>query len=251
MRLARGLLAALFLAISPAARADTVTVFAAASLREVVGELGRQFEAATGHRVVVSYSATNALARQIDAGAPAEVFISADAEWVDYVETKQRTVPGSRRELVGNELVLVAPSASSVSLAIAPGFALRPALGDRRLALANPEAVPAGMYAKAALQSLGVWESVRDRLAPGESVRAALAFVAMREAPLGIVYRTDAYAEPAVKILGRFPPDSHPRIAYYVVAIKGAKPPALAFAAHLANPQSRVTWRKHGFITGP
>ena len=229
----------------------TVLVFAAASMKEALDDHARQFEKATGHRIMVSYSSSNGLARQIEAGAPAGLFISADNEWVDYVEAQGRAVPGSRRALVRNELVLIAPSTSDVSLAIKPGFPLQAALGEGRLAVANPEAVPAGKYAKAALQSLGVWDSVKDRLAPGESVRAALSFVAARAAPLGIVYRTDANAERNVKILDRFPPASHAEIVYSVVVIKGANRTATVFANYLASLQVRGTWRKYGFITEP
>jgi molybdate transport system substrate-binding protein len=241
-------LALLTLALLPLVpRAETVTVFAAASLRDAVEALARPFEAASGHRVVASYGASNALARQLDAGAPAQVFISADREWADYVESRGLALAGSRRSLAGNELVLVAPRASRAELSIAPGLDLARHLGNGRLALANPEAVPAGRYAKAALQSLGAWDAVKGRLAPAESVRAALAFVSRGEAPLGIVYRTDAIADSSVRIVGVFPPTSHPRIVYPLLVLRNATPAAKSFAEHLASEASRATWIKLGF----
>lgn len=250
-RLARLLAAFILFLPAVASAGHTVTVFAASSMKEALDDLARQFETATGHRIFVSYLGSNAHARQIEAGAPAEVFISADADWIDYVVAKGRAVPDSRRELVRNELVLVAPARSDVALSIAPGFPLKAALADKRLAIANPDVVPAGKYAKAALQSLGVWEGVKDRLAPGESVRAALAFVAAGAAPLGIVYRTDALAERSVKILGKFPPRSHPPIVYSLVLMKRANQAARVFAEFVASPKAQATWWKHGFITDP
>jgi molybdate transport system substrate-binding protein len=245
MRLHAALLALLLAPLAP--RAETVTVFAAASLRDAVEALARPFEAATGHRVVASYAASNALARQLEAGAPAQVFISADREWADYVESRGLALAGARRTLAGNELVLVAPKASRVELSVAPGLDLAGHLGKGRLALANPEAVPAGRYAKAALQSLGAWDAVKGRLAPAESVRAALAFVSRGEAPLGIVYRTDAIADPSVRVVGVFPPASHPRIVYPLLVLKNATPAGRSFAQHLAGDAARATWIGLGF----
>ena len=183
------------LVLAPCASADTITVFAAASLKEALDAAAKPFEDSTGNKVAVSYAASSALARQIEAGAPATLFISADLDWVDYVEKRGLAVPGTRRNLLGNDLVLIAPAASTAALKIAPGFDLAAALGkDGRLALANPDAVPAGKYAKAALTKLGAWPGVEGRVAPAENVRAALALVSRGEAPLGIVYRTDAMA---------------------------------------------------------
>src|SRR5689334_6244789 len=203
-------LAALLLALlAPLlARADTVTVFAAASLQEALDAAVRPCESTTGNKVVVSYAASNALAKQIEAGAPATLFISADLEWMDYVEKRGDVVAGTRRNLLGNDLVLVAPAASAVFLRITPGFDLAKALGGGRLALANPAAVPAGTYARAALVSLGAWAGVEKRLAPVENVRAALALVSRNEAPLGIVYRTDAMADKGVRMVDAFPAGS-------------------------------------------
>jgi molybdate transport system substrate-binding protein len=247
MRIAAVLLAFL-LGLSPAAGAETVSVFAAASLREVMDALGREFEKATGHRVVVVYAASNALARQIEAGAPADVFVSADAEWADYVESRGLARAGSRRDVAGNELVLVAPAKSAPTrLRIGPGFPLAKALGPGRLAVANPDAVPAGKYAKTALATLGIWDSVKGRLAPAENVRTALAFVATGEAPFGIVYRSDAVSERGVRVVDTFPPAVHPPIVYPLLVLKNAKPAGVDFAAHVAGSVSRRTWERFGF----
>ena len=240
---------ALFACVAAAtlARADTITVFAAASLGEALEAVVKPFEAATEHRVVVSYAGSNALARQIEAGAPATLFISADVDWADHVEQRGLAVPGTRRDLLGNDLVLVAPAASNASVRIAPGFDLAHALGDGRLALANPDAVPAGKYAKAALVSLGAWAGVEKRIAPAENVRAALALVSRGEAPLGIVYRTDAMADKGVRVVGLFPEASHPAIVYPMVELRGATPATHALAAHLGSPAARATWQRFGF----
>ncbi|HXF79990.1 MAG TPA: molybdate ABC transporter substrate-binding protein [Usitatibacter sp.] len=243
----RKLAALLLLAAAPFARAETITVFAAASLRESLDAAAKPFEAATGNKVVVSYAASNALARQIEAGAPATLFVSADLDWVDYVDKRGLTVPGTRVNLLGNDLVLVAPAASTASVKIAPGFDIARALGDGRLALANPDAVPAGKYAKAALASLGAWASVERRVAPAENVRAALALVSRNEAPLGIVYRTDAMADKGVRIVDAFPAGSFPAIVYPMVELKGSTPATHALAAYLASPATRPVWEHYGF----
>ena len=239
------------LALSPFASADTITVFAAASLKEALDAAARPFEESTGNKVSVSYAASNALAKQIEAGAPATLFISADLDWVDYVEKRGVTIPGTRRNLLGNELVLIAPAASSTAVKIAPGFDLAAALGGGRLALANPDAVPAGKYAKAALTKLGAWQAVEGRVAPAENVRAALALVSRSEAPLGIVYRTDAMADKGVRIVDAFPADSHPPIVYPMVQLKGATAATAQFAEHLAAPATRATWERFGFRVIP
>jgi len=246
-----GLVIACALVAGPAARAETILVFAAASLREALDTTAKAYERTSGDKVTVSYAASNALARQIEAGAPAAIFISADTDWIDYVEKRGLTLAGSRRNLLGNDLVLVAPADSATALRIAPGFDLAAALRGRRLALADPQSVPAGRYAKAALVSLGGWSSVERRIAPAESVRAALAFVARGEAPLGIVYRTDALAEKAVRIVDTFPAGSHPPIVYPLVLLKGASPAARALATHLASPLARATWERFGFRMAP
>jgi molybdate transport system substrate-binding protein len=227
----------------PGLAQERILVFAAASLKNALDEANGAFPS----RVVASYAASSALARQIENGAPAQVFISADLEWMDYVEKKQLLQAGTRRELLGNRLVLIAPARSKTELRISPGFPLARALGDGRLALANPEVVPAGKYAKAALEKLGVWESVARRVAAAENVRAALALVARGEAPLGVVYETDARAESAVAVLDRFDPKLHPPIVYPAAVLRGAGPQAAAYLAFLASPEGTAIFRRHGF----
>jgi molybdate transport system substrate-binding protein len=240
------------LVLAPCASADTITVFAAASLKEALDAAAKPFEDSTGNKVAVSYAASSALARQIEAGAPATLFISADLDWVDYVEKRGLAVPGTRRNLLGNDLVLIAPAASTAALKIAPGFDLAGALGkDGRLALANPDAVPAGKYAKAALTKLGVWPGVEGRVAPAENVRAALALVSRGEAPLGIVYRTDAMADKGVRVVDTFPAGSHPEIIYPMVQLKGAGAATARLAEHLAAPAMRAAWERYGFRVIP
>ena len=236
-------------ACSPAAAQDkTITVFAAASLKEALDEQVSAWSARSGHRVRVSYAGSNALARQIESGAPAHLFISADAEWMDYLAQKKLIVAASRRDLVKNDLVLVAPTASAKPMAIASGFSLVAALAGGRLAVANPDVVPAGKYAKAALTKLGVWISVEGQLARAENVRAALAFVARAEAPLGIVYRTDAMAEPRVSIVGTFPPDSHPMIVYPAAMVAGQETAAArALLDALVTADAKIVWQRFGF----
>ena len=241
-------LAIVVLASALPAQADTVTVFAAASLKEALDAQARAFESASGHRLAIAYAASNALARQIEAGAPAEVFISADLDWVDYVESRDLVVRGSCANLLRNDLVLIAPAASPSTLKIAPGFALAAAIGEGKLAMANPDAVPAGKYGKAALEALGAWSTAAPKIARAENVRAALALVARGEAPLGIVYRTDALAEKGVRIVDTFPAWTHPAIVYPLVVLKAAKGrPARDFADFLAAPAARATWERYGF----
>jgi len=232
---------------STASAAD-VRVFAAASLKESLDEQVQQFAAGTGNKVVVSYGASNALARQIDAGAPADVFVSADLEWMDYLDQRHRLAPGTRGLLLRNALVLIAPKTSSVTLDLAPGVAIAAALGDGKLAMANPDSVPAGRYGKAALEALGVWPSIERQVARAENVRAALVLVARGEAPLGIVYRTDALAEAGVRIVGTFPAGSHPPVVYPAAVIAGSANPVAAAALldALRSPSARPVWEKHG-----
>jgi len=252
MKAARLLLALALTVLSAAAWAEDFTVFAAASLKEALDTQAKAFEAAKGHKVAISYAASNALARQIEAGAPAALFISADIDWVDYVEQKQLTVPGSRVNLLRNELVLVAPATSATQLKIAPGFALAATIGNGRIAMANPDAVPAGKYGKAALSALGVWEAVAPKVASAENVRAALALVSRGEARFGIVYRTDANADKGVRVVGVFPPDSHPPIVYPLVMLEAAKSDtAREFARWLMAPAARATWERYGFRREP
>jgi molybdate transport system substrate-binding protein len=238
----------LAVALAPLARADTVTVYAAASLKESLDAATKAFTAKTHHHVTISYGASNALARQIDSGAPADLFISADTDWIEYVAGRGLVAPGSRRDLLSNDLVLIAPASSSTQLKLAPGSNVAAALGDKRIALANPEAVPAGKYAKAAFKSLGVWGTLEAKIAAAENVRAALAFVARGETPLGVVYRTDALAEPLVRIVDTFPAGSHAPILYPMVLLKRSTTPAAAtLAEYLGSPEARAIFTRFGF----
>jgi molybdate transport system substrate-binding protein len=222
-------------------------VFAAASLTEVLGELAGIWEASSGTRVKLSFAASSLLARQIEAGSQADVFISADGEWMDYLADRGFITSSSRRDLAGNTLVLIAPADSEVRPGIARGFALADALRGGRLAVADPDTVPAGRYARAALTSLDVWVQVKDRLARADNVRGALNFVARGESPLGIVYATDAWISKDVRIAGTFPEDSHPPIRYPAAITKSADIEAPAFVAFLAGEAAAPVWRKHGF----
>ena len=240
-------LALVLLPLANVGRAEErVMVFAAASLRNALDEVAGSFP---GSRVLASYAGSSALARQIERGAPASVFISADDEWMDYLESRGKLEPGTRRNLLGNRLVLIAPAASGTSVRIERGMPLARWLGPQgRLAIGNPEHVPAGRYAKAALDALGVWNETKHRLAPTENVRLALALVARGEAPLGIVYATDARAEPNVRVAGRFDASLHPPIVYPMALVKGAGAQARAFAATLRQDSARRIFEKHGFI---
>jgi molybdate transport system substrate-binding protein len=202
---------------------------------------------AAGHEAPrIAYGASSALARQVDAGAPAQLFLSADLDWIDWL-ARRRRLAGSPMRLLVNDLVLIAPAASGAQVRIAPGVDLAGALDGGRLAIADPRAVPAGRYARAALESLGAWKSVEPRLAPAGDVRAALALVARGEAPLGIVYRTDALAEPRVKVVATFPESSHPPIVYGLALLDGATVNARAFAQYAASAPARALWARHGF----
>ena len=240
--------AALAIAMPVETEAANVTVFAAASLKEALDAQARQFEARTGGKVIVAYAASNALAKQIEAGAPADVFISADVDWMDYLDQRRLLVPNTRVTLLRNALVLIAPAASNVKLKVAPGFGLAAALGNGRLAIANPDSVPAGKYGKDALEALGVWTSVEKQLARTENVRAALALVARGEAPLGIVCGTDAFAEKGVRIVDTFPANSHPPILYpAAVVTTGRSPVSRSLLDYLRSPSAAAVWTKYGF----
>jgi len=232
-----------------AKQGDTIKVFAAASLKNALDDAGQAFTKQSGQTISVSYAASSALAKQIEQSAPADIFISADLDWMDYLEERELLLEGTRKNLPGNDLVLIAPASSTLSLDIAPGFDLAGALAGGRLAVGSVQGVPAGKYAKAALESLKVWDSVADKLAQADNVRAALALVAQGEAPLGIVYKTDAFAEPKVKIIARFPEDTHPPIIYPAAILKEAAAPdaAKAFLAFLGTPEAGEIFSKHGF----
>ena len=232
----RSLLAllALFL-VTGAAAQERLVIFAAASLKEALDE----YNATTGLQVRASYAASSALARQIEAGAPAQAFVSADEQWMDYLERKGLLQSGTRRDVLGNRLVWIVPATSK-----APADPLA-ALGPRdRLALADPQHVPAGKYARAALEKMGAWRSLSGRLAAAENVRAALALVARGECPLGIVYETDALAEPKVRIASRIDPRLHPPIVYPAAAIRGAPPAAIRYLDGLTR---SPVFDRHGF----
>ena len=231
----------------PADAPSTVSIFAAASLKSVLGELAGPCGTAIGVTLRSSYAASSTLARQIEEKAEADLFISADLEWMDYVAARQLVKNDTRVNLVGNRLILIAPRAQPQTLTIAQGFNLAQALGDGRLAVADPASVPAGKYAKAALTALGVWDSVATRLAPAENVRAALLLVARGEAPLGIVYQTDAMADANVQTVGVFPESTHPPIVYPAALTTRASDHARQVLGCLAGPTARPVFERHGF----
>ena len=249
--LRRAVVFAAAVALAGSAFAQTpapVTVFAAASLKNVMDDVGKAYLAKTHASARFSYGASSALARQIEQGAPADVFVSADTQWMDYVAARGLIVPGTRRDLLSNRLALIAPAYSATKLKIGKAMPLAAALGTGRLALAGAD-VPAGKYAQASLTALGVWDGVKDKLARAENVRAALAFVARGETPLGIVYDTDAEVEPNVRIVGLIPDDSHPPIVYPVAAVAASRNPGTAaFLAFLDSSSARTLFRKYGFI---
>jgi molybdate transport system substrate-binding protein len=252
VRAAAFALAVAVFSVAPAAGqpASSVLIFAAASLQTALDELSPAISKETGVTVRASYAATSALARQIERGAPAGIFISADQDWMNYVADRRLIDPASRVNLVGNALVLVAPAAAPVSLKIAPGFGLAAALGSGRLAVADPDSVPAGKYAKAALTALGVWGAVAKRIAPAQDVRAALFLVSRREAPLGVVYRSDAIAEPRVVIVDTFAATLHPPIVYPAALTTAASPAAARVLAYLRGPAAQKVFSRHGFTAG-
>jgi molybdate transport system substrate-binding protein len=226
-----------------------VVVYAAASTKDALDQVAKRFNTESKIETRISYAASNALANQIANGAPASVYLSADEPWMDFVEQRSLIATGTRSPLLGNDLVLIAPSDSAVNnFSLVKGARLADVLGNNRLALANPDAVPAGKYARAALESLELWKSVETKLARAENVRAALTFVARGEAPLGVVYRTDALAEPKVKIVATFPSDSHPAIVYPVAIVKANDTPeARKFLSFLSSDAAKRVWTQYGF----
>jgi molybdate transport system substrate-binding protein len=230
------------------AEAQPLLVFAAASLKNALDDIDAGWRRGTGKHARISYAASSLLAKQIENGAPADLFISADSDWMDYLETRKLIKPGSRSDLLGNGIVLIAPAASPIKLTIAPGFALASALGGGRLAMADPAAVPAGRYGRAALEKLGVWDTVASRIAAAENVRAALLLVARGEAPLGIVYRTDAAVEPGIRVVDTFPRDTHPPIVYPIaLTATSTNPDAPALLVYLRGPAAHAQFHKAGF----
>ena len=236
------------LAGARAPESQSTTVFAAASLKNVLDEVGATYTAKTHSKIRFSYGATSAIARQIEQGAPADMFISADSRWMDYLATRNLIIKSSRRDLLSNHLVLIAPASSRLHLQVRKAMSLAGALGSGRLAIAGPE-VPAGAYGEASLRNLGVWDSVKSKLAPTENVRAALALVALGEAPLGIVYDTDAKVEPKVRVIGVFPDASHPAIVYPAALIAAShNSDAAKFLTYLHAPMAQAIFRKYGFV---
>jgi len=252
MRQRRWLAAALAVALwsfaGSAAIAETVTVLAAASLTDALSEIGKAYQAKTGTLPSISFAASSTLARQIEASGGADIFVSADSDWMDYLDNRGLIAHETRKNLLGNRLVLIAPAETHVTLAVAPHFDLVGALHGGRLAIADPDSVPAGKYAKTALTTLGVWNSVVDLTVNAENVRVALAYVARGEAPLGIVYETDALGEKRVRIVGTFPKSSHVPIVYPIALTRDAKPGAKGFLDFLSGPEARAIFEKDGFI---
>lgn len=236
------------LTATSALAADKVTVFAAASLKNALDAVSASWTADTQKETAISYAASSALAKQIQEGAPADVFISADMDWMSKLSEAKLIADGSVVKLLGNDIVLVAPADSKAEAKIEKGFDLAGLLGDGKLAMGDVKAVPAGKYGKAALDALGVWGSVEGKVAMAENVRAALKLVATGEAALGIVYTTDAKAEPAVKVVGTFPADSHPEIVYpagIVAASKNAD--AAEFVKYLQGAKAQAIFKDQGF----
>ncbi|WP_374532996.1 molybdate ABC transporter substrate-binding protein [Phenylobacterium sp.] len=236
--------------MSGAAHAETVTVFAAASLKNALDEVGAAY-ARTGGEARFSYAASSAIARQIEQGAPADVYVSADSDWMNYLAERKLIVAASRRDLLTNRLALIAPADSKATIRVGRGMPLAKALGPGRLAVAGPD-VPAGKYAKASLSALGVWDSVSGKLAQAENVRTALQYVARGETPFGVVYDTDAKVEPKVRIVGLFPDRTHPKIVYPAAVVAASKnPDAARFLAYMSSPPAAAIFRKYGFTVLP
>ena len=252
MKIARvaWLVLGLFVAVRPAAaqaEKPPLIVFAAASLTNVLQELGDAFTRQSSIPVKFSFAASSALARQIENGAPADVFFSADVDWMDYLEKRNLIKTGSRHDVLGNRLVLIAPADSRVELKIAPHFRLAQALGNGRLATGDPDAVPAGRYALAALTRLDVWNDVSARIIRADSVRSAMMFVDRGEAPLGIVYATDALVDKKVRVVDVFPEESHAPIVYPVGLTTVAKADAAQFVAYIRGPAGAIAFKAYGF----
>ena len=240
----------LFCLPSSAAQTDkpTIIVFAAASLTNALQEVGDGFTKDSSIPVKFAFAASSALARQIENGAPADVFFSADLQWMDYLQTQKLIQVATRHDVLGNQLVLVAPVTSKITLHIAPNFPLLAALGNSRLAIGDPDGVPGGRYAHEALTKLGVWNTVADRLARADSVRSALALVDRGETPLGIVYQTDALIDKNVRVVDVFPDNTHLPITYPIALASGAKADAAKFLSYVQSPAADIVFKRYGFI---
>jgi molybdate transport system substrate-binding protein len=246
----RAALIVLLLAFAPvrAAEAQDIVVFAAASLKNALDDAAHAFERQGGAPVKISYAASSQLAKQLESGAPADIFISADLDWMNYAQQHNLIQPATRKNLLGNQLVIVAPAGSGAKVDIKPGFDLVGMLKGGRLAMADPASVPAGKYGKAALQKLGVWDAVAPHVAGAENVRAALLYVDRKETPLGIVYATDAASDPNVMTAGVFPENTHPPIIYPIGLTTASKNPnAAKLLAFLESPAARPAFEKQGF----
>ena len=240
--------AVLFLAAPVVAQAADVTVFAAASLTNVLQKAADTYKAKSGKDIALSFAASSALAKQIEASGGADMFVSADEDWMNYLDNKGLIQKTTRKDLLASHLVLIAPAGLDIRVTIGPHFDLAKIVGNGKLAIADPASVPAGKYAKASLTALGVWDSVQGHLAQAENVRVALAYVARGEAPLGIVYTTDAMAEPRVRIVGEFPDNTHAPIVYPMALTKDARPDAQAFLDYLRSADASAIFSKAGFI---
>jgi molybdate transport system substrate-binding protein len=230
------------------AQSGDVVVFAAASLKTALDAVNAQWTKETGKNAVISYASSSALAKQVEQGAPAQMFISADLDWMDYLATKSLIKPDTRSNLLGNRIVLIAPKDKAQPVEIKAGFDLAGILGDGRLAMANVASVPAGKYGKAALETLGVWASISNKTAQAENVRAALLLVSRGEAPVGIVYQTDAAADQSVRIIGTFPESTHPPIVYPTALTTNAThPEAAAFLAYIRSATAKSLFEAQGF----
>ena len=247
-----GILSAVFVLaiglVPTAAQDNTITVFAAASMKNALDDINGTYTARIGVKVVASYAASSALAKQLEQGAPADVFISADTDWMDYAASRKNINEATRVNLLANSIVLVAPKDSEIDkVTIGQGFDLAKLAGDGRIATGDVKSVPSGKYAQAALQKLGSWRTAEQKFAMTDNVRAALTLVARGEAALGIVYSTDARVEPGVKIVGIFPGDAHPAIIYPVAATTAAKPEARVYLAFLRSTAAKSIFEKYGF----
>ena len=242
------LLAASFPQAPARAQSSDLVIFAAASLKNALDDINAAWKKETGKEARISYAASSALAKQIEGGAPAQIFISADIPWMDYVEKKSLIKTDTRSNLLGNRIVLIAPKDKAQPIDIKPGFDLAKIIGGGRLAMANIDAVPAGKYGKAALETLGAWNSISAKVAQAENVRAALLLVSRGEAPAGIVYQTDAAADPKVKIIGTFPENTHPPIIYPIALTANAThPDAAAFLAYIRSAKAKPIFEAQGF----
>ncbi|MBP2298428.1 molybdate ABC transporter substrate-binding protein [Azospirillum picis] len=237
---------------APVAMAQDVLVLAAASTKNAVEKLATQFKAKTGASITSSFAASSAMAKQIENGAPADIFISADLDWMDYLQKRNLIKTDSRVNLLGNELVVVVPKGATVKPDLSKGGRLAEQLGDGRLATGDPSNVPVGKYARAALETLGQWTAIEPKLARADSVRAALVLVSRGEVPMGIVYRTDAAIDPGVEVAAAFPPDSYPAIVYpAALTATSQSGQAGAFLDYLKSPEGMAVWKEFGFVPAP